>query len=172
MSALTVGSPVVVSEAWAAVVRDWTVRQVAVAVVGWSACDHWRTILKQRRQNSKLKLHRYQLHSYKCWPTMKVEPELKFTWTFSSDGVRMLKMCMLPAGAPRYWQPAALCSWLLSCSVQAPSCCFWLTPVAGPWRLSWPGADGGGVRGCTDGCCGLQDHREPAPARWGSGCGP
>lgn len=40
MSALTVDSPVVVSEACAAVVGDWTVRQVAVAVVGWGACDH------------------------------------------------------------------------------------------------------------------------------------
>lgn len=40
-----VDSPVAVREAWAAVVRNRTVRQVAVAVVSWGACDHWRTIL-------------------------------------------------------------------------------------------------------------------------------
>lgn len=32
--------PVVVSEVGAAIVRHWTVRQVAVAVVGWGTCDH------------------------------------------------------------------------------------------------------------------------------------
>lgn len=40
MCALTVAPPVVVSQASAAVVGDRTVRLVAVAVVGWSACDH------------------------------------------------------------------------------------------------------------------------------------
>lgn len=40
MSALTADFPVVVSEARAAVVRDCAVGQVAVAVVGWGACDH------------------------------------------------------------------------------------------------------------------------------------
>lgn len=40
MSALTVDSPEVVGEARAAVVGYRTVRQVAVAVVGWGACDH------------------------------------------------------------------------------------------------------------------------------------
>lgn len=35
-----VDSPVVVSEAGAAVVGHWTVRQVAVTVVGRGACDH------------------------------------------------------------------------------------------------------------------------------------
>lgn len=52
MSALTVDSPVAVREAWAAVVRNRTVRQVAVAGVSWGACDHWRTILKHKDTNS------------------------------------------------------------------------------------------------------------------------
>lgn len=37
---LTVASPVVIGEVGAAVVGDCTVRQVAVAVVCWGACDH------------------------------------------------------------------------------------------------------------------------------------
>lgn len=37
---LTVDSSVVVSEACAAVMRDRTVRQVTVAIVGWGACYH------------------------------------------------------------------------------------------------------------------------------------
>lgn len=35
-----VASPVVIGEVGAAVVGDCTVRQVAVAVVCWGACDH------------------------------------------------------------------------------------------------------------------------------------
>lgn len=35
-----VDSPVVVGEARAAIVRNRTVGQVAVAIVGWGACDH------------------------------------------------------------------------------------------------------------------------------------
>lgn len=50
---LTVDSSVVVGEVGAAVVRHWTVRQVAVAVVGWGARYHRRTILqrKERKKN-------------------------------------------------------------------------------------------------------------------------
>lgn len=51
---LTVDSSVVVGEVGAAVVRDWTVRQVAVAVVGWRARYHRRAILQTQRRQKNL----------------------------------------------------------------------------------------------------------------------
>lgn len=50
---LTVDSSVVVGEAGAAVMRAWTMREVAVAVVGWSARYHGRAILQTQRRKRK-----------------------------------------------------------------------------------------------------------------------
>lgn len=58
--------------------RDWTVRQVAVAVVGWGARYHRRTILQTQRKNKEdIRV----MTTSDCWTTAVGESLKNFSLT-------------------------------------------------------------------------------------------